>query len=334
MALEPVPVRITLDTIDCYDNGELGSAEPYMWTAFFKIDGDTVTVNAQLTLEGAATVVATPGNHGDLGPGGVNNGDTVTIPTSLGQFFTTLTPIPVPSQGTSVSGVVGAVVIMLEQDDTPDAAVAAGHAELNAALQTALDALIPTLNFLHESPTDAEIQALTDKVGQQVEAAISDNVSAWDWLKAFGNMDDKIGTAVFYESQTSLCRAPLDGFILSQEWDDAGRWGINGHMGAVIEELEVSCIHKPTGNVEGHHIDILGGWTFGVDWRLPNTRVIEAVQAGFPFFVTGSDGARTQVVVEKHWTSTANPTGLFLTTRPDASKPDNLLSLPTCGPLS
>jgi hypothetical protein len=171
MAMQPTPVRIKLDTIHCTDSGEIGSAEPYLWTAFFKIDGDTVTVDNTLTLQGTATVVGTPGNHGDLGPGGVNDGDTITIPPALGEFSTTLTPIPVPSLGTSVSGVLGCVAILLEQDDTPGEAVAKGHDELNSALRSALDGLIPTLKYNHQSPDDDDIKALTDKVGKQVEDA-------------------------------------------------------------------------------------------------------------------------------------------------------------------
>ena len=259
MAMQPTPVRIKLDTIHCTDSGEIGSAEPYLWTAFFKIDGDTVIVDNTLTLQGTATVVGTPGNHGDLGPGGVNDGDTITIPSALGEFSTTLTPIPVPSLGTNVSGVLGCVAILLEQDDTPGEAVAKGHDELNSALQSALDGLIPTLNYKHQSPNDDDIKVLTDKVGKQVEDAISDAVSLWDWLKVLGNMDDKIGTAVFYQSQTSLCRALMGGVDLYQPWDDAGRWQLAGHMGAVVEELEITCIHKPAGRDDAHHIDRLGG---------------------------------------------------------------------------
>ena len=88
-------------------------------------------------------------------------------------------------------------------------------------MQSALDDLIPTLNFNHQSPTDAEIQSLTDKVGKRVQDAISDNVSVWDWLKALGNEDDKIGGAVFYQSQTSLCRdkcAFWDGVLAYTGW--------------------------------------------------------------------------------------------------------------------
>lgn len=332
--MDPTPVMIQLTNIHCSDEGDsIGSAEPYLWTVFFKIDGDTTHVDDTLTLQGTATVVTTPGNHGDLGPGGVNAGDDIMIPLELGQFSTVLTPIPIDSGG-AVPGVVGCAVILMEQDDTPDHAVDKGHEALNQALQSALDGLIPTLNFQHPSPTKQEIDALSAKVGQQVSDTISNDVSIWEWLKGFGNEDDQIGSAVFYKSHDDICSALYAGIPLSADWENEGSWQLTGSINAVIDDVEISCIHKPSGNFEAHHIDRLGGTFNGQTWRLTNIDVIRYIQAGEKFHVVGADGSRSQVEVGKHWVSTANPTGLFLTTSPDGSKSDNLLSLPTCAPLS
>ena len=85
--MDPAPVKITLSNIHRYNiGGESGSAEPYLWTVFFKIDGDTAHVLPSLFLAGTATVLTTPGNHGDLGGGGVDAGDDVPIPPELGEF--------------------------------------------------------------------------------------------------------------------------------------------------------------------------------------------------------------------------------------------------------
>jgi hypothetical protein len=330
--MEPTPVKIKLDNIHCSDEGDfIGSAEPYLWTVFFKIDGDTTHVDSSLTLQGTATVVTTPGNHGNLGVHDVDAGDDIPIPPALGELSTVLTPIPVDSMpGTTVPGVIGCIVVLLEEDETPSSAVQAGHAALNQAVQTALDELISTLSVLHPSPTDNEIKALTDKVGKKVEDAISDNVSVWDWLTALGNEDDKIGTKVFYYSQNDICKAVLPGIRLYQEWQNEGRWQISGSIHTEIHELEVGCIHKPTGNAEAHHIDHLGGVFNGQSWQLTNTEVMGYIQSGVRFYVSGTDGSRAQVEVQQHWKSNANPTGRYLTTVPDRSKADNLLSLPQC----
>ena len=79
-------VTIALNNIRCFDEGDgIGSAEPYLWTVFFKIDGNTAHILPSTSLAGSATVVSTPGNHGDLGPAAsdVDPGDNVAIPAAL-----------------------------------------------------------------------------------------------------------------------------------------------------------------------------------------------------------------------------------------------------------
>jgi hypothetical protein len=297
--MDPTPVKVKLSNIHCYDEGDgIGTAEPYLWTVFFKIDGETAHVDAAFNLQGTATVVTTPGNHGDLGPGGVDAGNDVPIPPSLGEFSTVLQPIPVDGQAWTLPGVVGCIAILMEQDSTSDSAVAHGHDTLNQAVQDALDALIPTLNAGHTEPTDAEIKALTDKVGSQLENAISDQVSAWDWLKVAGNMDDKIGAAVFYKSQDDIIKALLDGIPIEQEWENEGDWKISGRINAVIDSLEVACIHKPSGNPEAHHIERVGGTYNGEDWRLTTAEVIRWLQAAF------SSMSRAPTAADQLWRTT------------------------------
>jgi hypothetical protein len=258
--MEATPVIFDLTNLHCYDEGDsLGSAEPYLWTVFFKIDGDTVHVDRTFTLQGTATVVATTGNHGDLGPGGVDAGDDVLIPPSLGHFETTLKPIPldVPIAGmTDFPGTVGCIVVLLEQDSTPDSAVTAGRAALTTAVQSALDAMIPTLDAGHTAPTQAEIDAMTEQIGRAVEDAISDEVSVRDWLGALGNMDDKIGSAALRYSQTDVNAAIFGGIAIEQEWENEGDWKITGRVGAAIDALAVGCVHKPSGNMEAHRIEV------------------------------------------------------------------------------
>jgi hypothetical protein len=171
---------------------------------------------------------------------------------------------------------------------------------------------------------------LTDKVGKQVEDAIGDEVSAWDWIKVAGNMDDKIGTAVFYKSQNEILDALLDGITLEQEWENEGDWKISGHVGGIISDLEIGCVHKPSGNVEAHRIEFVGGVLNGRAWKLKTDDIIRWIQAGIQFHVLGNDGSRSEVQYHKHWVSTHNPTGLYIATTADRSKADNLLSLPDC----
>lgn len=76
----------------------LSNAEPYLWTVFFKVDGDTALVNtddpSHVFLQGVPTVVTTPGNHGNRGTSDVDEGDDVGIPAIIGEYRTIMKPIP------------------------------------------------------------------------------------------------------------------------------------------------------------------------------------------------------------------------------------------------
>jgi hypothetical protein len=189
--------------------------ELYLWVVFFKIDGLTTSIDEDFMLQGSATVVGTPGDHGDLGSTD-NPYPTVDIPPQLGQFKTSLIPIPTPIPGLSVGGVIGAVVIIMVQNGTPDEAVVAGHAALNLAVQNGLNSLIPTFGIHKQQPTPADIASLSQSVGNSVESAISDNVSIWQFLGSLGGEDYKFDSAVIQHSYGDLSNLPSSGLELQQ----------------------------------------------------------------------------------------------------------------------
>ena len=125
MARDILDVWVRLDRIHCFDEGDgWGSAEPYLWPVFFKIDGETVSLTESLTLSGTATVVGTFGNHGNLGDTDVDAGDDLAIPEALGSWSTVLKPIPVPGSLSGliddVAGTVGVVAVLMEEDNVTD----------------------------------------------------------------------------------------------------------------------------------------------------------------------------------------------------------------------
>lgn len=235
--MNTLDVKLKLNNLHCFDEGDgIGSAEPYLWTVFFKIDGDTTQVNTSLALQGTATVVGTPGNHGDLPNHDVDPGENVPIPASLGEFNTRLKPIPLqqPIGGfKEVGGVMGVITVLMEEDNTPNSAIAKGHNALNKAVQDSLNALIPTLNFAHQEPSDAEIEAMKKKIGDTVTKAIKDDVSVWDWLGGFGNMDDKIGSEVFRFSHKQLEALGVSGISFQQRFKNEGDWQLEGRVTAL-----------------------------------------------------------------------------------------------------
>jgi hypothetical protein len=148
--MNTLDVHLTLRNLHWFDEPDsAGSAEPCLWTVFFKIDWDTTVVNPSFALLGTATVVSTPGNQGDLPNHDVDAGEDVPNPAVLGEFATKLKPIPLQQpvgDMKEVGGVMGAITALMERDSTPGSAIAKGHAALNKAVQDSLNAVIPTLS--------------------------------------------------------------------------------------------------------------------------------------------------------------------------------------------
>jgi hypothetical protein len=230
--MDALNVSLQLKNLHCFDEDDgPGTAEPYLWTVFFKIDGDSTIVTDKLALKGVATVVGTPGNHGNLGNTDVDEDDTVAIPAAVGQFKTLLRPISLekPVLGVSeIGGTVGCLVVLMEEDFTPDSAIAKGHVALNAAVQKCLNDLIPTLTISKPQPTPEDIEHIQSKLAAAVTAAIEADVDVFDWLGGFGNMDDKVGTAVFRVSHSELLAAGPTGVPVSQRWKNEGDWQLTG----------------------------------------------------------------------------------------------------------
>ncbi|HKO95708.1 MAG TPA: hypothetical protein VJU86_01860 [Pyrinomonadaceae bacterium] len=110
--LERENVICEVDRIVVRDDGEAtGGAEPYLWSIFFKIDGDSVSAliridneGVSLSLDGEATVTSPDeGSHTNLDldddtvqAGGLfePSSSIVTVPRAVGRFTTELVPIP------------------------------------------------------------------------------------------------------------------------------------------------------------------------------------------------------------------------------------------------
>ena len=206
MARSPLLTRISLDQIKCNEEGDgFGSAEPYLWTVFFKIDGDSVIVSADTSLKGECTIVASDGSHGNLGDRDVDAGDTLVVPWSIGEFRTTLRPIPLSwDPDDDVPGVIGVVLALLEEDQVTDAGARAGYAALVDFVRKEINRIIPTLNINKQEVSDDEIAALIDKAFDTVEDAIINVQSAGDNFWSWVDGDDTIGVKVLRWSHDAL----------------------------------------------------------------------------------------------------------------------------------
>jgi hypothetical protein len=208
---------VSLDHLHCHDEADgAGSGEPYLWTAFFKVDGETVVLDLveddrpdetktsnDLFLRGTCTLIGSPGSHGNLPNHDVDAGDDVPVPAPLGELRFEMAPIPVTARaqpllggGTSVSGgAVGAVVALLEENLVSDSAAEAGHATFNDTLVAGINELIPNLRVAQLEPTPEQKAALKARVSAAVIDAMTE-ASGFD-VGAWLDRDVEIGAELF-----------------------------------------------------------------------------------------------------------------------------------------
>ncbi len=233
MARKVIKVNLELDSIYVHDEGDgWGNAEPYLWTVFFKVDGEGVAVTESLTLSGSPVLHNTPGSHGNLGTTDADEGDNITIPAAIGEWQTMLKPIPTPSSLSAlvedVSGVVGVLAVLMEEDNVSDAGANAGHAALNNAVAAAIQQIVNTRTFTNPNVSAAEIDAFTSDVQEAVKDAIVDQQNFFENLWSWINPDDTVGVKVWVWQHDDLDPAVNQNF--SHRWKSEGDWEIFGHI--------------------------------------------------------------------------------------------------------
>jgi hypothetical protein len=237
------------------EGSEAQHKKVYLWTAFFKIDGDMVSVNEALNLEGTATVVGTPGNHGDLGDTGGDTANNVTvtipIPTQIGQFRSVLKPIPLKRPIGNISsapGAIGCVVLLLAEGAVPNQAIAKGHDAFNSGLQDQLNQIVATLGLSKQEPSQDDVDSMTKAISDQVEKTIKDNLSFWEKLGAlFLGADEMIGHSLFRFSATDLAKAPATGLPLHDLLVTGGAGAASDPSGNPVAEVSVTQSYELNG---------------------------------------------------------------------------------------
>ena len=243
-------IEFKIDRIHCHDEGDgPGNAEPYLWTVFFKVDGDSVVINSDdlsnIFLQGVPTIVTTPGNHGNLGTSDVDEGDDVTVPGIIGEYRTIMKPIPLttPLFGTTErGGMIGCIAILMEEDNTSDSDAARGHERLDSAVRDQLTQVLSTLGISKPQPTEDDIRDLANRIGEAVKSAIQDGVGVVEWLLGFGNMDDQVGSGVFRFEHDALESSAGTVIPFGRRWRNEGDWELFGHIKATpIRRPEPKC---------------------------------------------------------------------------------------------
>lgn len=241
-----LPTTVKLSSIHCRDEADgPGNAEPYLWTIFFKIDGETIRhTPGQPVLNGNAVFKFGPGSHENLGTHAVDPGESVRIPAAIGEFHTQLQPIILTQGSTTipVPGIVGAVAVLMEEDNVSDSGAEQGHQALNNFVRTEINDFIHGINLLDfigvSNPQDklkelveAMKKKIQDGAAGVVSKAIEDAQGFWSNLWSGINKDDKIGSAVWTFSQQDIVQRRYS-IGLNQRWRSEGDWELFGTITA------------------------------------------------------------------------------------------------------
>ncbi len=187
---EQLDVEIKLDTLRL-DKTDERRDEPFLWSAFVKVDGDTVDARGlrdtndavfltQLfeTLRDAAPQVSSlSGSHHNLGgPDRVDEGTTVVVPLPAGRFATSLRTITGldpnfvldlpnvdgPTTARDLTGM-GMVVVAWEQDGFKDETIEIGRAALVKSIRDGVDDQIARGELKNFSALESQVAAAVDK---------------------------------------------------------------------------------------------------------------------------------------------------------------------------
>jgi hypothetical protein len=293
-------------------NPDPPTARPYLWTVFFKIDGEAVKVTAGGTLSGQATVIFTKGSHGNLGAGTINVGDVV-IPDAVGEWSTLLVPIPADPAITALTGntefpaTIGFVAVLMTQENVTDQAAEVGHQALNAGVQSAIADLIAAINPGNQTISDDDINKAVAKIPDQVSNAIenaqsfSQNLSVW----LTNSADKSMGSKIMTWSQPSLVVPNADPNI-HFEVGSYSFWEVDGTISAtdISDVTSAQILPSRTGSTHCTNRTVVAGnkCSFVAITTAPITSLTRTFKYGWQFdganITAGGDQQKVTVAVE------------------------------------
>lgn len=181
----PKQVTFRLNQLRCIAESDArGGSEPYVWVTYFVVDGRNITQAEPVTTYSPI--------FNDLRrevPDNVRAGQVVNVPHFMANFTAQIDPGPLNFM------LAGCIVVLLEEDDTPDRAMFAGRNVYAEGIHEQLNKLIKErIRTLNRGPvTDAEVRAIRDAIAPRVGSAIASNLTLRQ--KLFGNQDDQLGFA-------------------------------------------------------------------------------------------------------------------------------------------
>ena len=257
----------------------------YLWSAFFRVGGDDISIDATGKMTGQAKIWFSSGSHDTILNGDdLPYGAIAALDPSM-HWSTSISPISTPFG--PVDGFVGVLAALNVQSDTPNDAVEQGHTAFNADVTAALATLLPTAIAANGQISAASIQNATVSIASDVQNTIKSAIvtNPWQVFRGFeqwasqllGGTDKNLGFDVFTSSVkrldtyypwagTSTDEAGLAGterlFIKQPQGSLFGAlippqpglgWILNLHLG------KAPSVAHPTGSIAGSDNPPAGG---------------------------------------------------------------------------
>ncbi|MCB0274429.1 MAG: hypothetical protein KDI06_06430 [Calditrichaeota bacterium] len=221
------------------NNGRTGP--PFLWTVFFKVDGQAVRVRKDFRITGKARMHYSEGSHGNLVSEMPAEGVRIGIPDAIGRWQTSLKPIPVPIFETTFPALIGAVSVLLMQGNVTDAGAEAGHQRLNHYIGDAINQSIShfdprRVNILHAEESvkkyfEHRVLTFTEGVVGTVENAVRNAQSILENLWSLTRKDTLVGFQIWEFYQHEIFRNSKQIPLSVHLGDESkGLWEISGNL--------------------------------------------------------------------------------------------------------
>jgi hypothetical protein len=180
----PSTVRFTLTQLECKkeSDGGNGGSEPYIWVTYFAVDGRNIA-----RPEPVDTVTPSFDSFRAEFPQNVRAGQVMPI-TDGGN----LTPFSLEVDLDTSFNMAGCIAVLLEEDETPNAAMIKGRIAYGKEVHKQLNLLVKKRlgNLNMNAITEAEIKVIKEAVEDRVVSTIR---NALAFTQLFHNKDDLLG---------------------------------------------------------------------------------------------------------------------------------------------
>jgi hypothetical protein len=248
--MEGFNVKIKLETLTCHNKTEKwGKAVPYLWTIFFRIDGDSVIIAHDFKLVGKGVFQYGKGSHGNLNISSIEKGQTVSIPKDVGEWTTYMKPFLIPYFDQKVPSMIGAISILMEQNNVSGKGAEAGHKALNQQVELAVNQSLAAFNPKDVDINDvmgsiknyfeAKVAGFTDSIEGDIKKAIKKKQSLLRNLWTLVNVDNMLGHHVWNFNQKDILESEAQSIDFGNRWQtgEHGDWEIKGNLSIIDDKI-------------------------------------------------------------------------------------------------